>query len=272
LGKLKRLYRWIRDRKGWLWARLTGIRVPVFPLVWLPDGFSVSHAADTGLVVVENFCTADEAAYLINRAKSRLEHSNAAAASEQTEAHNGMSETAVVFDIDIKDTAVLPILYRAGMLLGLPATHAEPIFVTRHVESQFYQSQQKTALEGERLYTILIYLNDLDDNADSDTIFEKLNIALRPNVGRAVIWTNTNPDGTHHLETFQVSQLVAPGQEKWVIQFGFKAYQTISIPSRSILAPQARRGIPLTGHERLPAGAFAPGEVDPDSPFGKAFI
>jgi prolyl 4-hydroxylase len=273
IAKLQRIYRRITDRKGYLWAKLTGIRVPTFPLAWLPDGFTVNHAGDTGLVVVENFCTADEAEYLINRANGRLHHSRITINDKAIKDDYRTSQTALVFDPFNKDTAILPLLHRAAMLLGLPASHVETVYVTRYQENQYYKAHQDffPGFDGDRIYTVLIYLNDLEEAAGGGTVFEKLNIGIRPKLGRAVIWTNTNPDGSKHSETVHEALPVAPGHEKWVIQLWFRAYAMIGISSKSILAPQAMRGRPLTGNETLPQGAFAPGEVTEDSPFAKAF-
>ncbi len=273
LAKLKRLYRWITDRKNYFWAKLTGINVPLFPLVWLPDGFTVRRAGDTGLVVVENFCTPDEAEYLINRAAGRLHDSRITIDDKAIKDDYRTSQTAMVFDPFNKDSAILPLLYRAGMLLGLPASHAETVYVTRYRENEYYKAHQDffPGFDGDRLYTVLIYLNNLDETAGGGTVFEKLNVGVRPKLGRAVIWTNTNPDGSKHSETVHEALPVEPGYEKWVIQLWFRAYAMIGVPEKSVLSPQAARGIPLVGNETLPPGAFAPGDVAPDSPFAKAF-
>ena len=61
------------------------------------------------------------------------------------------------------------------------------------------------------------------------------------------------------------------GGEKWCIQLWFRNYEMISVPATSIVTPQTEPGLPLDGNEPLPAGAWAVGEVSPDSPYGKAF-
>ena len=102
-------------------------------------------------------------------------------------------------------------------------------------------------------------------------MFEKLNIGVRPKCGRAVIWTNTNPDGSHHEETMHEALPVKGDADKWVIQLWFRRYKMIDVPSSIFDAPHTRRGKPLDGNEDLPPGAWAPGEVGKDSDFAKAF-
>ena len=125
--------------------------------------------------------------------------------------------------------------------------------------------------DGDRLYTVLIYLNDLTEEQGGGTVFENLNIGVRPKLGRAVIWTNKNPDGSHHEETTHEALPVTEGAEKWVVQLWFRNYEMIGVPAALIETPQTAQGQALTGDEDIPAGAWAPGEVSPDSPYGRAF-
>ena len=166
----------------------------------------------------------------------------------------------MVFDPFNKDPALLPLLYRAGMLLGLPFTNVETVYVTRYREGEYYKAHNDfyEGFDGDRLYTTLIYLNDLEPDQGGGTVFDQLNIGVKPKLGRAVIWTNTNPDGSSHQETRHEAMPVKNGGEKWVIQLWFRKYPMISIPDSLIEAPQTAKGEALTGEEILPAGAWAP--------------
>jgi prolyl 4-hydroxylase len=273
LRKLRSSYRWIMDRKGYFRAKALGPDVPTFPLAFLPDGFAITHAGETGVAIVENFCTAEEATYLIKHAHDKLRDSRITINNQQILDDYRTSQTAMVFDPYNKDPKVLPLLYRAGMLLGLPFNNVETVYVTRYREGEYYKAHEDfyPGFDGDRLYTVLIYLNDLEEEQGGGTIFDKLNIGVKPKLGRAVIWTNTNPDGSHHPETRHEALPVKNGAEKWVIQLWFRSYSMIEMPQTSMLAPQAKPGLALQGNEELPSGAWAPGEVTPDSHYGKAF-
>jgi len=272
-AKLQRIFRWFSDRQGYFGAKLFGLRVPVFPLMHLPDGFTVQRVGDTGLSLVENFCTEDEAQHLINVARERLRRSRITIDNKQVQDDYRTSQTAIVYDPFVKDDVVIPLLHRAGMLLGLPAANVETVFVTRYGDNEYYKAHQDfyPGFDGDRLYTVLIYLNDLDEDQGGGTVFEKLNIGVRPRLGRAVVWTNTNPDGSHHEETTHEALPVTNGGEKWAIQLWFRAYEMIEVPPGMIEAPQEKPGKPLSGSEALPAGAWAVGEVEPGSVYAKAF-
>jgi len=44
------------------------------PLTILPNDMSIHRIADTGITAIDNFCTAVEADYLIDKASTRLLH------------------------------------------------------------------------------------------------------------------------------------------------------------------------------------------------------
>ena len=273
LTKIRNYWQWIADRKGYFKAKVWGVEVPVFPLALLPDGFEVHWAGKTGIAIVENFCSHDEADYLISRAGKRLTDSRITIDNKQIKDPYRKSQTAIVFDPYNKDPAVLRVVQRAAMLLGIPADHVESVYVTRYRSGEYYKVHHDAyeGFDGDRLYTTLIYLNDMKEEEGGGTVFEKLNVGVRPKCGRAVMWTNTNPDGTQHPEVVHEALPVAPGAEKWVIQLWFRKYKMIAVPKTSFDTPQAKRGLPLRGDEKLPAGAWAPGQVEPDSDYAKAF-
>ncbi len=272
-SRIRRYYHWLTDRQGYLLARIFGIKVPVFPLFHLPDGFSVSWVGKTGIAVADNFCTREEADFIIKNARQKLRDSLITIDKKQVKDGYRTSKTAVMFDPSNQDPTVLPFLYRAGMLLGLPHTHVETVLATRYASGEYYKAHEDfyPGFDGDRLYTVLIYLNDLTEQQGGGTVFEKLNLGVTPKLGRAVIWTNQNPDGSNHPETRHEALTVEPGAEKWIIQLWFRNYKMIDVPKNLIATPQTRTGTPVSGDEALPAGAWAPGEISPDSPFGKAF-
>jgi len=271
--KIRYYWHWIADRKGYFKAKVWGVEVPVFPLVLLPDGFEVHWAGKTGIAIVENFCSRDEADYLISRAGKRLTDSRITIGKNQVKDPYRKSQTAIIFDPYNKDPAVLRVIQRAAMLLGIPADHVESVYVTRYRSGEYYKVHHDAyeGFDGDRLYTTLIYLNNMKEEEGGGTVFEKLNVGVRPKCGRAVMWTNTNPDGTKHPEVVHEALPVAPGAEKWVIQLWFRKYKMIAVPKSSSDTPQAKLGLPLKGDEKLPAGAWAPGQVEPDSDYAKAF-
>lgn len=253
MGRLKKL----TYRRNYYLSKVIPTHVAATPLHYLPSGFSVSHVAETGLRVVDNFCTGEEAEYLIKKARKQLRTSQVIVDGKAVKDPGRTSSHALAFHRYHHDERVLPIIARGAMLAGVPTDHAEQIYVSRYSDGEFYHGHydfSDSFLTDHRLCTMLIYLNDLDENQGGATYFKELNVAVRPKAGRAVIWTNVNPDGSKHLETLHAA--LPPrgeGAEKWVIQLWFRPYKMIPIPEQ--LPPlQVATGKPLKGDEQLPPG------------------
>ena len=124
---------------------------------------------------------------------------------------------------------VMPLMQRAAALVGLPYTHLEEVYVTRYRETEFYGQHIDFGdhFDVDRLYTVLLYLNTVPEEHGGATVFPSLKAAVQPLVGRAVTWTNKNPDGSGHLETNHAAFPVKNDGEKWAIQFWFRRYRLI---------------------------------------------
>lgn len=70
---------------------------------------------------------------------------------------------------------------------------------------------------GQRTYTFMVYLNDVDEGGE--TVFPRLNVMFSPRQGRAVIWNNLSPDGRPNLASLHQGLPVVRGRKcivtKW---------------------------------------------------------
>jgi hypothetical protein len=261
LRSLKRRLVNLNYRRNYYLSQFFPRPVPATMLHYLPQGFTVHTIAATGLRVVDNFCTREEADYLINKSREQLSKSQVIINGQAVDNRGRTSSHAVAFHRHHQDDRVLPIIARGAMLAGVPANHAEQVYVSRYRDGEFYHGHYDFAdgfLTDHRLCTMLVYLNDLGPEQGGATYFKDLNIAVQPKAGRAVIWTNMNPDGTRHSET--VHAALPPrgeGSEKWVIQLWFRPYRMHPI-RKTLQSLQTIAGTPLSGDETLPAGTWIP--------------
>ncbi len=72
-------------------------------------------------------------------------------------------------------------------------------------------------LRGNRTWTFMVYLNDVEDGGA--TRFTKIDYAVKPKAGMAVLWNNLLPDGTPNEYTMHCGEPVLAGQKiiitKW---------------------------------------------------------
>ena len=75
-----------------------------------------------------------------------------------------------------------------------------------------YDEYVKTG--GNRTHTALFYLND--DFEGGETEFPKLDIKVKPELGKLLLWTNMNDDGTLDYDSLHAGLPVIEG-EKWIL-------------------------------------------------------
>lgn len=255
ITKLKNLvlgaYRW----RYYLLHQLVPRKSPEFNLAFLPDGLTVRKVGETGVSIVENFCTAEEANEIRRLAEPNLAPAKIIRDGKAIDHPKRRCDTATIFGADHPDGKLLPIACRAAALTGLPYTHMEGVVVTRYGEGQFYEEHVDfgKGMAADRVYTVLVYLNDLAPEQGGTTVFPKLKMEVAPKLGRAVCWTNINPDGSGHQETAHAAMPVRDGGEKWVIQFWFRNYKMFSNIKAN--PPQAKPGSAVNADTQMPAGA-----------------
>jgi prolyl 4-hydroxylase len=255
LRKLIKRLRGAWKRRHYSLSRVFPIAPPPHNASWLPNGFAVTKLAETGLTLIDNFCTAVEAQLVIEAARDRLKRSGVLIDGKWVEHEGRISYTAQLYGPEHKNEVIFPLMQRAAMLTGVPYTHLEAVYVTRYTEGGLYNEHIDYGKEFkvDRLYTVLLYLNTVPDEQGGETVFPRLKVALQPQVGRAVTWTNKNPDGSGHLEYSHAALPVKKGGEKWVIQFWMRRYPMIK-PIPSLATPQVNAGRPLAEDADLLAG------------------
>jgi len=77
--------------------------------------------------------------------------------------------------------------------------------------------EEHTKERGQRTYTFMIYLNDVEEGGETE--FPELNLVLKPKKGMAVIWNDLNEDGSINYSTAHHAHPVKKGQKvvitKW---------------------------------------------------------
>lgn len=124
-------------------------------------------------------------------------------------------------DFDRQDPFVLKIQRRIDDLLGIKGEYGETIQGQRYqVGQQFpahfdwfrvdhhYWADQK-ARGGQRSWTAMVYLNDVDEGGSTD--FPSLGVSIEPKKGALLAWNNATPEGYANEWTLHAGTPVTRG-------------------------------------------------------------
>lgn len=172
---------------------------------------------------LENFLSAEECAHIVSLIKSQCRPSTLT--SYEQDAQFRTSQTCDLGNLG--DATVNAIDLRMCKLLGIDQSFSEPLQGQHYNPGQefkphtdYFESHeiaQHGAVMGQRTYTMMIYLNDVESGGE--THFPKINTVCKPRAGLAVIWNSLYPDGSPNANSLHHATPVIAGYKavitKW---------------------------------------------------------
>jgi prolyl 4-hydroxylase len=182
------------------------------------------------IVYIENFITKEEAQHLMRVADEIKRPStidtkedpytlvNNVRSSES--AHLGKSRDAIVTNIEDK----------ACDYVNLDTTHLEPMQVVVYEKGQkfnphydfFSPDSQDILYRGNRNKTILVYLNDIEEQFGGATIFPKAGLKIQPKALSAIYFENMNESGVDYNTLHAGEELLTDQLKKYAINIWFR--------------------------------------------------
>lgn len=203
---------------------------------------------DPLVVVFEDFLADLEVEQLLAAANSRLKQ---ALVSDDKSGVESAGRSGLNCWIPHGYNAVIEDLsLRVAEVVGIPLENAESLQVVHYAENQQYaphfdawdasteRGQRCMVKGGQRMVTCLMYLNDVAEGGG--TSFPKLDMEVRANKGRMLLFHNCHPNtSVRHPDSLHGGMPVLKG-EKWACNFWFResAYQLPgTTPSRKAASP-----------------------------------
>jgi prolyl 4-hydroxylase len=132
-------------------------------------------------------------------------------------------------NLDRDDPLVQSIEQRIDALLGLPHEWGETVQGQRYQPGQQFKDhldsfwtladywQEEARRGGQRCFTAMIYLNDVEAGGSTD--FPNLGVSIPPQKGVILVWNNARPDGSLNEYTLHAGRPVEAGTKyivtKW---------------------------------------------------------
>ncbi|WP_159982502.1 MULTISPECIES: 2OG-Fe(II) oxygenase [unclassified Novosphingobium] len=114
-------------------------------------------------------------------------------------------------------------------LSGIDPVHAEPLQGQRYEVGQEFKAhtdyfepgssdyEKYCAVPGQRTWTFMIYLNDVD--AGGATRFRVIDKMIQPETGKLIAWNNRRPDGSPNAATLHHAMKVRKGFKYVITQW-----------------------------------------------------
>lgn len=182
------------------------------------------------VVLIEGLLEPWEAKHIISLAEKKLEPSTMVVDNKHIVDQSGRSSRSAFLvgngKWPRKDPVIFRLLEKLSHLCSAQEGQFEGMKVVnyRHGEKYlphydyFKDHDNFTKRTGDRKHTFFIYLNDLDEDAGGETYFPKLEINVRPKVGRGLFWVNIDQFGQYKDQTLHGgAEVNQEGVQKWGI-------------------------------------------------------
>ncbi len=214
------------------------------------------------IYVVEDFLDADECAELVRAMEADLAPSTTVGGAG---ALTGRTSSTCIF----KDVAIADEVHtRLCKMMGINPSFAEALQGHMYHQgeeykahndwfepgSKSYETFASDARGGQRTWTTLVYLNDVEEGGATE--FVRLGRAIAPKRGRAVFWNNLYPSGNPNPDVLHWAQPVVSG-DKAVLTTWFRSRGKGEMWSRT--PEEALPNHTRTGYrrDRMPAELFS---------------
>lgn len=192
----------------------------------------LSH--DPLIYLIDHFISNEDCDYIIDKAKNNLVRAKVVLGSQNIVNNDTRNNSNCWINFD-KDKRLHQICQKISELVDIPLSNSESLQIINYQVNERYRphydawedNEEFNISKGQRLFTCIIYLNDVEEGGETE--FPKLNLKIFPKKGRITIFSNTykNTQRLHDL-TLHGGNDVIKG-EKWACNLWFrsKVYQRI---------------------------------------------
>lgn len=203
------------------WARIRS-DISIENIVQAPPKDAISETPR--LRVIEQFASAAECRWLVERARDRLQPATVVTPSGSQETDKARTNRAIEFQLADMDLVVEVVRARISAATRLPLPLFEPSQVLHYAPGQEFKAHHdyfdprnpghsQELQEGQRIATFLIYLNE--DYTGGETAFPRAQLSFRGKTGDALFITNVVRSGEPDPLTLHAGTPPASG-EKWI--------------------------------------------------------
>jgi len=180
--------------------------------------------------LIDDFISSNVCDELIELAKPRFKTSTVYLTNQGSVDTNSRSSSCAYFKRG-ENELIKSIESKVASLLSIDLKQIEPLQIVRYEKGQQYKyhydyfGQETDQNKNQRLHSILVYLNDLDEVDGGSTHFPLLKIRTCPYKSRAILWNNLNPDGQENNLTLHAGEPVLNDKIKYVLTIWTRIFE-----------------------------------------------
>ena len=180
------------------------------------------------IIYIKNFVNNNEMKHLISLADELKKPSTIDTKDDPAAVINDVRTSKSAHLGKSRDDIVTSIENRACEYVGLSTKYLEPMQIAVYESGQkynphfdFFSADSSEISKGNRNVTVLIYLNDLPDNAGGNTFFPKLNLRIKPKAGDAIYFENMR-NGEVDYNTMHSGEAIIGDYKKYAMNVWFR--------------------------------------------------
>ena len=184
-------------------------------------------SGDLTVELIDGFLKDHEIKRIKSLARPKLKASRVLKPGGQSAGEASVRTSSTAFLVGFSfDPIATVVKHKAALVVGVPLSHVENIQVVRYTAGQYYgphldamnlEKSPQEAKKGQRVATVLVYLNDVD-NGSGKTRFPKLGVEVSPQRGKALYFRNTSDDGSIDTQSLHEGAPVKGDDvEKWAV-------------------------------------------------------
>lgn len=172
--------------------------------------------------LIDNFISLTDCDQLIDLAKSRYTTSTVYVSTHGSVDSVARSSSCAYFKRAENDL-IKSIETKVCQMFGINPTQIEPLQIAKYEKTQQYKyhfdffGNETDQISNQRVYTIIVYLNDLEEIDGGATHFPKLKIRTYPYKTRALCWNNLDSQGVGNPLTLHAGEPILTDRTKYIL-------------------------------------------------------
>ena len=177
---------------------------------------------DPEVKIIENFMSQEDCNYFIDIYKDKLKRSTVLSnVNNDLKGFISDVRTSHTYSIPLTDHIIGTIQTKIAELLQIDIRNMEHPQMTRYLKGEFFKQHHDCLPKesNQREYTVIVYLNDLEEQDGGKTEFPMCGISITPKTGRLMWFKNCYPNGHRITRAAHIGGEILTDTVKYIITF-----------------------------------------------------